>query len=182
MKTIKLLVISIIAMTLTSAKAQTTIVISNNENKVTFKENTDSKQEIFFFIEKWSRIWSPKEKAPNFNKEVLKQLYVQSDEFIAFDFTDATKKTVIKGAKEHHSFWEPFMRQFKYWTFTPDLQSVKIHALTKTTATLSLYVDNYGIFPDGTIFEAKAHATLVLQKKNKSWKIIHENIWGPVRE
>ena len=82
----------------------------------------------------------------------------------------------------HHAFWEPFMRQFTYWTFTPDLKSVHIHALTEKTATLSLYVDNYGVFPDGTKFEAKAHATLVLRKENSSWKIIHENIWGPVRE
>ncbi|WP_046756001.1 VOC family protein [Kordia jejudonensis] len=159
------------------------IIKDNNGNLLEFVEREKSSQkDIENFLGGWSKAWSPKENAANFDKESLRDFYVQSEELVAFDFTDSSQTTVIKGAENHHMFWEPFMRQFNYWTFTPDLGSLTIHTLTQETASISMYVDNYGRLADGTIIQAKAHVTLVLVKENNDWKIIHENIWGPVKE
>ncbi|GAB5476124.1 MAG: hypothetical protein Mars2KO_42230 [Maribacter sp.] len=168
---------------ITNVNFRWAIIKDNNGNLIEFVEKTeDESDEIEHFLIGWGNAWSPKEKANQFSKESLKPYYVQSDSLVAFDFTDSSKTTVIKGAEKHHTFWEPFMQQFNFWTFTPNLESVTIHTLTDKTASISLYVDNYGILSNGKKIEAKAHATLVLIKEQNNWKIIHENIWGPVVE
>lgn len=158
------------------------IIKDNNGNLLEFVETNNKSISINQFLFDWGNAWSPKENARNFEKASIRPFYLQSEKFLAFDFTDDKKKSVIKGAEAHHNFWEPFMRQFKFWTFTPDLNSLKVHSLSKNNASVSLYVDNFGILPDGTKIQAKAHATLILAKKDGNWKIVHENIWGPVND
>jgi len=142
------------------------------------------KKEINEFIHSWGEAWSPREKAPEFQRERFTPFYLQTDELLAFDFTDAQSRTVFKGAKIHADTWELFVRNFQYWTFTPVPESIQVYPHTDNAA-VTLYVDNYGKTnngKDGKEFRARAHATLLLEKHNGRWVIVHENIWGPVNE
>lgn len=139
------------------------------------------KKEIDECIHSWGEAWSPREKAPEFQSERSTPFYLQTDELLAFDFTDAQSRTVFKGAKIHADTWESFVRSFQYWTFTPVLQSIRLYPHTDNAA-VTLYVDNYGKTNNGKEFRARAHATLLLEKHNGRWVIVHENIWGPVNE
>ena len=138
--------------------------------------------EIREFINAWGEAWSPREKAPEFTQESLVPFYLQSDELLAFDFTDAESQTVFKGVQNHHDIWSAFVSSYDYWTFTPVTESIRVYPQSDNAAAATLYVDNYGRKPDGTEFEARAHATLLLEKHNGNWVIVHENIWGPVNE
>ena len=149
------------------------------------QDTTDSTQieaEIGEFINNWGEAWSPKENAPQFTRESLIPFYWQSDELLAFDFTDAESKTVFQGVEDHHNTWSAFVRDYDYWTFTPVTESIRVYPQSEDAAAATLYVDNYGRKPDGTEFEARAHATLLLEKRDDNWVIVHENIWGPVNE
>ena len=145
-------------------------------------DSTEVETEIREFIADWGEAWSPRENAPQFTRESFAPYYLQSDELLAFDFTDAESKTVFQGVEDHHDNWSAFVRDYDYWTFTPVTESIRIYPQSANTAAATLYVDNYGRKPDGTEFEARAHATLLLEKHNGNWVIVHENIWGPVNE
>ncbi|MEO1764639.1 MAG: hypothetical protein AAFR83_22375 [Cyanobacteria bacterium J06629_18] len=158
-------------------KTQITQVSQNNltnRNRVT--------TEVREFITAWGKAWSPKEKAAEFTRASFAPFYLQSDKLLAFDFTDSKSRTVFKGVKIHHDTWEAFVRGYSYWTFTPVAESIRVYPQSDKAAGVTLYVDNYGRKPDGTEFKARAHATLLLEKQDGNWVIVHENIWGPVNE
>ena len=158
---------------------------NNHESLLISQDTTDSIQvesEIREFIDDWGEAWSPKENAPQFTRESLIPFYWQSDELLAFDFTDAESKTVFQGVENHHDTWSAFVRDYDYWTFTPVTESIRVYPQSENAAAATLYVDNYGRKPNGKEFEARAHATLLLEKRDGNWVIVHENIWGPVNE
>jgi ketosteroid isomerase-like protein len=140
------------------------------------------KIEVLEFINAWGEAWSPKENAAQFTRASFAPFYLQSDELLAFDFTDAESRTVFKGVQIHHDTWEAFVRDYNYWTFAPVAKSIRVYSQSDSAAGVTLYVDNHGKKPDGTEFKARAHATLLLEKQNSNWVIVHENIWGPVNE
>ena len=144
--------------------------------------STQVETEIRQFIDDWGKAWSPEDNAPQYSRESLVPFYLQSDELLAFDFTDAESTTVYRGVENHHSTWEAFVRDYDYWTFTPVAESVKIYPQSANAAAATLLVDIYGRKPDATEFQANAHATLLLEKRDGNWVIVHENIWGPVNE
>ncbi|MEO1050743.1 MAG: hypothetical protein AAFX87_08955 [Bacteroidota bacterium] len=144
--------------------------------------NGKRKGEILNFIDAWGKAWSPKDKTATFTMADVSRFYVHDETLLAFDFTDSKQKTVIKGYQAHTQMWAPFVPSFSYWTFTPVSQSIRIFDFGSKGAGVVLYVDNYGIKPDGSEFKARAHATLILVKSEGQWRINHENIWGPVRE
>lgn len=138
--------------------------------------------EVLEFIDNWGEAWSPKENAAEFTRASIEPFYLQSDELLGFDFTDAESRTVFKGVQIHHDTWEAFVRDYDYWTFTPVKESIRVYPQSENAAAVTLYVDNYGKKPDGKEFNARAHATLLLEKRDGNWIIVHENIWGPVNE
>jgi ketosteroid isomerase-like protein len=143
---------------------------------------TEIEREIRKFIAGWGEAWSPKENAAQFTRTSFAPFYLQSDELLAFDFTDAESRTVFKGVQIHHDTWEAFVRDYNYWTFTPVVESIRVYPQSDSAAAVTLYVDTHGKKPDETEFKARAHATLLLEKQNSNWIIVHENIWGPVNE
>ncbi|MEM8906920.1 MAG: nuclear transport factor 2 family protein [Bacteroidota bacterium] len=145
-------------------------------------ENKTAEATIHTFVQAWGAAWSPKEKTATFTKASFAPYYLQSERLLAFDYTDANTRTVIKGAKLHHQMWAPFVQSFTYWSFTPRPQSIAIYALSAEGAVVALYVDMHGVKKDGTAFNGTAHATLALEKVDGQWKIAHENIWGPIKE
>ncbi|MEL7003470.1 MAG: nuclear transport factor 2 family protein [Bacteroidota bacterium] len=151
-------------------------------NNVAEEPEQNPEEEIKGFLEKWQEAWSPGENASSFTMESVRPFYIQDESLLAFDFTDSEQKTVIKGYQAHRKMWAPFVPSFKFWTFTPVRESVTIYELGEEGAGVALYVDNFGIRPDGSEFRARAHATLILKKIDGEWKIVHENIWGPVKE
>lgn len=170
------------------AKAEIKSLNKSNSHIQTFQvsqDTTDSTQvetEILEFIDNWGQAWSPKENAAQFTRASFAPFYLQSDELLGFDFTDAESRTVFKGAQIHHDTWEAFVRDYDYWTFTPVKESIRVYPQSENAAAATLYVDNYGRKADGTEFNARAHATLLLEKRDGNWVIVHENIWGPVNE
>ena len=144
--------------------------------------STQVETEIRQFIDDWGEAWSPEDNAPQYSRESLVPFYLQSEELLAFDFTDAESTTVYRGVENHHSTWEAFVRDYDYWTFTPVTESVQIYPQSANAAAATLLVDIYGRKPDATEFQANAHATLLLEKRDGNWVIVHENIWGPVNE
>ena len=152
----------------------------NTQNQII---NTNSvKTEVNAFIDAWGKAWSPKENAAEFTRASFAPFYLQSEELLAFDFTDAESQTVFKGVQIHHDTWSAFVRNYDYWTFTPVTESIRVYPQSNNAAAVTLYVDNYGKKPDKTEFAARAHATLILEKHDGNWVIVHENIWGPVKE
>lgn len=143
---------------------------------------SDVETEVLKFIDNWGEAWSPKNNAAEFTRASIKPFYLQSEKLLGFDFTDAESRTVFKGVQIHHNTWEAFVRDYDYWTFTPVTESIRVYPQSEDAAAVALYVDNYGKKPDGTEFNARAHATLLLEKRNGNWVIVHENIWGPVNE
>ncbi|MDJ0634268.1 MAG: hypothetical protein QNJ34_13855 [Xenococcaceae cyanobacterium MO_188.B29] len=153
--------------------------------QISQKSSTNQNQvetEVREFISAWGEAWSPKEKTAEFTRTSIEPFYLQSEELLGFDFTDAKSRTVFKGVQIHHNTWEAFVRSYDYWTFTPVTASIRVYPQSDNAAAATLYVDNYGRKPDGTEFNARAHATLLLEKQDGSWVIVHENIWGPVNE
>ena len=144
--------------------------------------STQVEGEIREFIDDWGEAWSPKGNAPQYSRESLIPFYWQSEELLAFDFTDAESTTVYRGAENHHNTWSAFVREYDYWTFTPEAESIRIYPQSENAAAATLLVNIYGKKPDKTEFEARAHATLLLEKRDGNWVIVHENIWGPVNE
>lgn len=161
-------------------------ILANNKITDTLASQTllaqRSDSEIKEFITEWGNAWSTEEKASEFTRESFAPFYLQSDELLAFDFTDAESQTVFKGVENHHSTWEAFVKDYNYWTFTPVAESIRVYPQSEDAAAATLYVDNYGRKLDGTEFEARAHATILLERRDGDWVIIHENIWGPVNE
>lgn len=147
--------------------------------------NTNSIQveiEVRKFIAAWGKAWSPKENATEFTRDSIEPYYLQSEELLGFDFTDAESRTVFKGVQIHHDTWSAFVQGYDYWTFTPVKESIRVYPQSDRAAAATLYVDNYGRKHDGTEFNARAHATILLEKRDGNWVIVHENIWGPVNE
>lgn len=151
-------------------------------SQVTSTDSAQVETEIRAFINAWGEAWSPRENAPQYTSESLVPFYLQNDELLAFDFTDAESQTVFKGVQNHHDTWEAFVRVYDYWTFTPITESIRVYPHLGNAAAATLFVNIYGKKPDETEFEARAHATLLLEKRNGDWVIVHENIWGPVNE
>ncbi|MEL6581275.1 MAG: hypothetical protein AAFQ14_16150 [Cyanobacteria bacterium J06621_12] len=159
---------------------------NRNNQTVQISQDTDDlnqiEAEVLEFIDNWSEAWSPKENATEFTRASIEPFYLQGKELLGFDFTDAESRTVFKGVQIHHDTWEAFVRSYDYWTFTSVMESIRIYPQSDNAAAATLYVDNYGRKPDGTEFNARAHATLLLEKRDGNWVIVHENIWGPVNE
>ncbi|WP_019507077.1 hypothetical protein [Pleurocapsa sp. PCC 7319] len=144
--------------------------------------STQVETEVRKFITAWGEAWSPKENATEFTRDSIEPFYLQTEELLGFDFTDAESRTVFKGVQIHHDTWSAFVQGYDYWTFTPVTESIRVYPQSDRAAAATLYVDNYGRKPDGTEFNARAHATLLLEKRDGNWVIVHENIWGPVNE
>ena len=170
------------------AKAEIEPFNRNNSSSQTVQISQDTtnssnvETEVLEFINNWGEAWSPEENAAEFTRESLVPFYLQSEELLAFDFTDAESTTVYTGVKNHHSTWETFVRDYDYWTFTPETESIRVYPQSEDAAAATLLVSIYGNKPDGTEFNARAHATLLLEKRDGNWIIVHENIWGPVNE
>lgn len=143
---------------------------------------TPLEQEIQQFIAAWGDAWSPMEHAPQFSRDRLTPFYWQSLDFLAFDSTAAGQPTVIQGAEAHAETWELFVRGFQFWTFTPVMDSLIVYPQSDRAVGVALFADNYGIRPNGDELHLRVHATLLLEKQNEQWIIVHENLWGPVRE
>jgi len=65
---------------------------------------------------------------------------------------------------------------------TPLMDTLIVYPQSDCAVGVTLFADNYGIRPNGDELHLRVYATLLLEKQNEQWIIVHENIWGPVRE
>jgi ketosteroid isomerase-like protein len=124
----------------------------------------------------WVAGWSIGTKP--FSFERLKHVYAQDDTLLAFDAVSPTT-TIISGWDNYTALWQPFMEQYTYWTWTPrnDLRTQINGDMALTTMT----VDIKGTHKNGSKVNSRVHASLVWEKQNGEWVIIHEHISSPVR-
>ena len=92
--------------------------------------------EVLEFIDNWGQAWSPKQKAAEFTRSSIEPFYLQSEELLGFDFTDAESRTVFKGVQIHHDTWEAFVKNYDYWTFTPVTESIRVYPQSENASQL----------------------------------------------
>lgn len=126
-------------------------------------------------VNDWLAAFSPGNKPFDFS--LLDNLYWQDEEFLAFD-TLSPQTTRIKGWQSYEEIWKPFMTAITQWQvklvgdiqiFTGD--NITVSALIFHSTATTIGNEAVGI---------TAHATLVWQKRNGQWRIIHEHISNPV--
>ncbi|MEH2467582.1 YybH family protein [Nostoc sp.] len=112
-----------------------------------------------------------------FDFSVLDNLYWQDEQFLAFD-TLSPQTTRIQGWQSYEEIWKPFMAALAQWQvksvgdiqiFTSDNITVSALIFESTAATIS-----------NEAVKITAHATLVWEKREGQWRIIHEHISNPV--
>lgn len=142
---------------------------------------TAADSDIRSFLKAWGDAWSPRHDAPSFTAESFSRFYVDGDRLLAYDNTEAGMPTVIRGKNMHSALWGPWVAQFAFWAFTPDIGSARVYGDGKVR-TVSLFVDVHGEYPNGEILQGRQHVTIVIERAPEGWQIVHESIWGPVRE
>ncbi len=133
------------------------------------------------FLQGWGDAWSPKNNASEFTKDRFGPFYADGDRLLAFDNTEGDMPTVIRGGAAHGDTWGPWVAQFDYWSFTPELSSAKVFG-SGNVRTVALFVDVLGKLPSGDTIEGRQHVTVVIETTDEGLRIVHESIWGPVRD
>ncbi|WP_138505772.1 YybH family protein [Nostoc sp. PA-18-2419] len=135
-------------------------------------EETEIKQRV----NDWLAAFSAGDKPFDFS--VLDNLYWQDQQFLAFD-TLSPQTTQIQGWQSYEEIWKPFMTAIAQWQvksvgdiqiFTGDNITVSALIFESTAATIA-----------NEAVKITAHATLVWQKREGQWRIIHEHISNPVK-
>ena len=138
-------------------------------------KNTLEEAEITERVNDWLAAFSSGDKPFDFS--VLDNLYWQDDQFLAFD-TLSPQTTRIQGWQSYQEIWKPFMAALAQWQvksvgdiqiFTGDNITVSALIFESTAATIA-----------NEAVKITAHATLVWEKREGQWRIIHEHISNPV--
>ena len=138
-------------------------------------KDTLEETEITERVNDWLAAFSSGDKPFDFS--VLDNLYWQDEQLLAFD-TLSPQTTRIQGWQSYEEIWKPFMTAITQWQvksvgdiqiFTGDNITVSALIFESTAATIA-----------NEAVKITAHATLVWQKREGQWRIIHEHISNPV--
>ncbi|MDF5739349.1 MULTISPECIES: YybH family protein [unclassified Nostoc] len=138
-------------------------------------KDTLEEAEITQRVNDWLAAFSAGDKPFDFS--VLDNLYWQDEQLLAFD-TLSPQTTRIKGWQSYQEIWKPFMTALAQWQvksvgdiqiFTGDNITVSALIFESTAATIT-----------NEAVKITAHATLVWEKREGQWRIIHEHISNPV--
>ncbi|MDZ8137896.1 MAG: nuclear transport factor 2 family protein [Nostoc sp. DedQUE04] len=126
-------------------------------------------------VNDWLAAFSPGNKSFDFS--LLDNLYWQDEQFLAFD-TLSPQTTRIQGWQSYEEIWKPFMTAITQWQVKSvgDIQifpgdNITVSALIFYSTATTIKNEAVGI---------TAHATLVWEKREGQWRIIHEHISNPV--
>ncbi|MEH1832854.1 MAG: nuclear transport factor 2 family protein [Nostoc sp.] len=139
-------------------------------------KDTLEETEIIERVNDWLAAFSAGNKPFDFS--VLDNLYWQDEQFLAFD-TLSPQTTQIQGWQSYEEIWKPFMAALAQWQvksagdiqiFTGDNITVSALIFESTATTIA-----------NEAVKITAHATLVWEKREGQWRIIHEHISNPVK-
>ena len=163
-----------------SAIAITESPIFANDRQVSIQANqillsqqdSETEQTIKELTLAWIDGWSPG--TGTFDTSKLQPLYAQGDEAILVYDDIGEEVAVIRSWDEYAQTWQPFMEQFAYWSIQPEGE-IEVSAGEDMAVSNFVWVGE-AKYQDGREIAPKQYATLVWQKQNDNWVIVHEHL------
>lgn len=136
------------------------------------QKDSTVKTDIRQLTQQWIEGWSPG--AEPFDTGKLQPLYAQGDNAILVYDDIGEEVAIIRSWDDYARRWQPFMQQFAYW-------SIQAEGDIEVMATEDMAVSNFvwigeARYQDGREITPKQYATLVWQKQNGNWVIVHEHL------
>ena len=143
-------------------------------HQILVSQNTaiNSETEIRQLTQQWIEGWSPGAEA--FDPDSLQPLYAQGENAILVYDDIGEEVAVIRSWDEYAQTWQPFMEQYAYW-------SIQLEGDIEVTIAEDMAVSNFvwvgeARYQDGREIAPKQYATLVWQKQDGNWVIVHEHL------
>ena len=137
------------------------------------QQNSEIEGAIEKLTKRWINGWSPG--AKTFDASSLQSLYAQGDGAILVYDDIGEEVAVIRSWSEYAGRWQPFMQQFAYWSIQPEGE-IEITAASKDMAVSNFVWVGEARYQNGSEITPKQYATLVWQKQNGNWVIVHEHL------
>lgn len=136
------------------------------------ENRASTEAEIRELTQQWIAGWSPGE-AP-FDVDKLRPLYARGENAILVYDDIGEDVAVIRSWEEYARLWQPFMEQFAYW-------SIRAAGDIEITVGSDFAMSNFvwigeARYRDGREATPKQYATLVWQRQDDSWVIVHEHL------
>jgi ketosteroid isomerase-like protein len=125
----------------------------------------------------WEKGWSSGDSL--FSMTRVDSLYDRSDRFLEFD-TISPAGTIIKGYQSFKALWEPTMQASTKAKTTID-DNVEVTTNGNMGLTTFTFRTEFTDRKTGEKYAEHAHASMVWEKQDGQWVIIHEHISSPVR-
>ncbi|WP_373547051.1 nuclear transport factor 2 family protein [Chamaesiphon sp.] len=125
----------------------------------------------------WEKGWSSGDSL--FAMTRVDHLYDRSDRFLEFD-TISPAGTVTQGYQSYKDLWEPIMQASKQAKTAID-DNVKVTTDGKMGSTTFTFTTEFMDRDTGKKYAEHAHASMVWEKQDGRWVIIHEHVSSPVR-
>jgi ketosteroid isomerase-like protein len=140
---------------------------------------SNTEQVIFDAVKQWESAWNLCHDSFSMNR--FGELYVRDERLLAYDLTSPETPSIIRGYQQYAAVWEPFMQSFSPWNIkiNDDLSIRTSDHIAVATFTWKIWgtakADNQEI-------TGNLHATLVFERIDEKWQIVHEHISTPVRD
>lgn len=139
------------------------------------QQNLEVETEIRQLTQRWIAGWSPGAKP--FDPDKLKPLYAQGENAILVYDDVGEEVEVTRSLDEYAQTWQPFMKQFAYWSIQPE-GDIEIRASENMAVSNFVWIAK-ARYQDGKEITPKQYATLVWQKQDDGrWVIIHQHLTG----
>lgn len=150
----------------------------NTKSNVQLEEfSNDEEEKQFFkdFIIEYNRSWSPGD-TDNFDIKVPAIFYNQTDRLFAYDLFPPTDG--FQGWEDYSKELTRIVKSSSYFVAVPDVKSFR-YARNGDVAWMSATLNASGITLDGIEYSSEARQTVILEKTNNIWLVVHEHISVP---
>lgn len=128
-------------------------------------------------VASWEKGWSSGDTL--FSMDRVDNLYVKTDNFLEFD-TLAPAGTVTQSYQGFQDLWEPTMQASTHAKTVVD-DNVRINTDGKMGLTTFTFQTEFTDRQTGKKYAEHAHASMVWEKQDGRWVILHEHVSSPVR-
>jgi ketosteroid isomerase-like protein len=125
----------------------------------------------------WESGWSSGDRLFSMNR--VDDLYDHSDRFSEFD-TISPAGTMTQGYQNFKDLWEPTMQASTHAKTVVD-DNVEVMTDGKMGLTTFTFNTEFTDRKTGEKYAEHAHASMVWEKQNDHWVIVHEHVSNPVR-
>lgn len=136
------------------------------------QQSSEAETEIRQLIQQWFEAWSPG--AETFDANQLQPLYAQGKNAILVYDDIGEEVAVIRSWNKYAQTWQPFMKQFAYWSIQPE-GNIEV-AIGEDMAVSNFVYVGEARYQDGREITPKQYATFVWEKQNGKWVIIREHL------